>query len=68
MRDDSGWKIDEPTPTNAAASSTMPKLGANASRIRPISVEVMPKGSEYGSGFLSVNRPTSGCSSDAVSW
>ncbi len=27
MRDDSGWKIDEPVPTSAAASSTAAKLG-----------------------------------------
>ncbi|MCW0417816.1 hypothetical protein NB689_003570 [Xanthomonas sacchari] len=28
MREDSGWKIAEPIPTKAAASNTMPKLGA----------------------------------------
>lgn len=46
MREDSGWKIDEPSPTKAAASSTMPKLGAKASSSRPIRVAVMPMGSE----------------------
>ncbi len=68
MRDDSGWKIDEPVPTIAAASSTAAKLGEYASSTRPHSVNVMPMGSERGSGFLSVYRPTSGWNSDAVSW
>ncbi len=67
-RDDSGWKIDEPMPTKAAASSTTAKLGANASSTNPDSVDAMPNGSEYGCGRRSVYRPTSGWSSDAVSW
>ncbi len=45
-RDDSGWKIDEPVPTSAAASSTIAKLGEYASRTRPDKVKVMPTGSE----------------------
>ncbi|MOA36926.1 hypothetical protein D3C78_1584840 [compost metagenome] len=46
MREASGWKMEDPMPTKAAASSTKPKLGAKASRVRPISVDVMPKGRE----------------------
>ena len=68
MRDDSGWKMAEPMPTKAAASSTVPKFGAKASNNNPHSVQAMPQGSEYGSGRLSVYRPMSGCSSEAVSW
>ncbi len=46
MRDDSGWKMEEPMPTKAAARSTTSKLGAKASSISPISVDVIPIGSE----------------------
>ena len=67
-REDSGWNTDDPVPTSAAASSSMGKLGATASRIRPHRVKLMPSGSEYGIGRRSVNMPTNGCSSDAVSW
>ena len=36
------------------------------SRASPTSVNPIPNGSEYGLGFLSVYRPMSGCSMDAV--
>ena len=68
MREDSGWNTDEPVPTRAAATSTVAKLGATDSSSRPHSVEPMPKASECGLGCRSVYRPTSGCSSEAVSW
>ena len=58
----------EPMPTKAAASSTVEKFGANASKTSPHSVEVMPSGSEYGAGRRSVYSPTRGWNSDAVSW
>ena len=45
-RDDSGWKMADPMPTKAAASSTIPKLGANASSTIPTRVDTMPSGSE----------------------
>ena len=54
MREDSGWKMAEPMPTQAAASSTVPKFGAKASNNSPHSVQAMPQGSEYGMGRLSV--------------
>jgi hypothetical protein len=60
MREDSGWKMDEPMPTKAAASRTISKLGAKASSISPISVNTIPSGNEYGCGRRSVNRPTNG--------
>ena len=53
-RDDSGWKIDEPMPTHATATSTRPNEGANDSRTRPASVKAMPVASEYGFGARSV--------------
>ena len=46
MREDSGWKMDEPVPTSAAASSTASKLPATDSSNRPHSVEPMPSTSE----------------------
>ncbi len=67
-RDDSGWKIDEPVPTSAAASSSVPKLGATDISSSPTSVKPMPTGSEYGFGCRSVYSPTIGCSSEAVIW
>jgi hypothetical protein len=42
MRDDSGWKIDEPRPTSDVATSTIPKLPARDNRIMPSSVKPMP--------------------------
>ena len=68
MRDDSGWNTDEPVPTSAAATSSQPYDGANASRIRPLPVNAIPNDSERGCGCLSVYRPINGCSSDAVIW
>src|SRR6187401_1655575 len=65
-RDDSGWKMDDPMPTSATATRMMPKAGATDSSSRPRSVKPMPIGSEYGFGFMSVNEPITGCSSDAV--
>jgi hypothetical protein len=67
-RDDSGWKIDEPMPTSPAENSSIAKLCAWDSSSRPISVEPMPVASENGIGRRSVNSPTIGCSSEAVSW
>ncbi|OIQ82097.1 hypothetical protein GALL_361300 [mine drainage metagenome] len=67
-RDDSGWKIDEPMPTQAAATSTWPKLSARDSSSRPQKVKPMPTDRENGRGLRSVYRPTSGCRIDAVTW
>ena len=53
-RDDSGWNTAEPMPTSATAHRTMAKVGADASRISPTRVNVMPAGSEYGVGRRSV--------------
>ncbi|OIQ70008.1 hypothetical protein GALL_483860 [mine drainage metagenome] len=65
-RDDSGWKMEEPVPTIAAASSRMGKVGAIDRVSSPARVKPMPTASEYGLGCLSVYDPTSGCSSEAV--
>ena len=55
MRDDSGWKTDEPTPISAAAASTDPESSAAIdSSSRPHSVKLMPMASEYGVGRRSV--------------
>src|ERR1700709_2745777 len=67
-REDSGWKIDDPQPTSAAATSNTGKLPAIDINNKPHSVKPMPTGSEYGFGCLSVYKPTSGCSNDAVIW
>src|SRR5689334_1434030 len=67
MRDDSGWKIDEPMPIRPAATSSASNVPAADSSRTPTSVNVMPTTSAYGVGRRSVYRPTSGCSSDAVS-
>src|SRR5689334_5945415 len=67
MRDDSGWKIDEPMPIRPAATSKASNVPAADSSRTPTSVNVMPTTSAYGVGRRSVYRPTSGCSSDAVS-
>ena len=53
-REDSGWKIDEPMPTSAAASSSSGSSARQASSNRPNSVNAMPSGSEYGIGRRSV--------------
>ena len=66
-RDDSGWNTADPIPTIATAARTIAKVGADAIRISPTMVNVIPIGSEYGVGRWSVYKPTSGCSSDAVS-
>src|ERR1017187_2570399 len=66
-RDDSGWNTADPIPTSATAASTTAKLGAEAIRISPTMVNVIPTGKEYGVGRWSVYRPTTGCKSDAVS-
>ena len=66
-RDDSGWNTADPIPTSATAASTTAKLGADAIRISPTMVNVIPTGKEYGVGRWSVYRPTNGCKSDAVS-
>ena len=49
----------------AAASASCRRVDSSSS---PTSVNAMPTTSEYGVGRRSVYRPTSGCSSDAVSW
>ena len=54
MRDDSGWKTADPTPTSPAASSSSPNRDANASSNRPTSVTLMPAASENGCGRRSV--------------
>src|SRR5271170_2395361 len=54
MRDDSGWKIDDPVPTNAAATRRMPKFGAMARTRMPTNVKDIPAASEYGLGWRSV--------------
>ena len=50
IRDDSGWKTDDPIPTNPAAMRIMGKLAATDSRRSPTSVNPMPIASEYGFG------------------
>jgi len=67
-REDSGWNTEEPEPIRAAATSSIGKLDAFASSSRPVSVKPMPIASDQGSGWRSVQMPTSGCSSEAVSW
>ena len=51
-----------------ATTSSIGYVGAVDSSSRPTSVKVMPMGNEKGSGRRSVYRPTTGCSTDAVSW
>src|SRR5664280_2505677 len=53
-RDDSGWNTADPIPTSATAARTIAKLGADAIRISPTMVNVMPTGREYGVGRRSV--------------
>ena len=67
-RDDSGWKIDEPVPTIAAARRISANDCACESSSKPVSVQPMPATSEYGFGWRSVYIPTSGCSNEAVTW
>ena len=45
-REDSGWKMDDPTPIMAAATSSIGKLPAWDSKIKPIIVKPMPTASE----------------------
>ena len=66
MREDSGWKIDEPIPSIVAPPSSSPYERANASTSSPSIDSAMPTGSDQGSGLRSVNCPTTGCSSEAV--
>ncbi len=65
---DSGWKTAEPSPTIAAESSRTGKLHATESARMPTRLSPMPATSEYGFGWWSVYRPTSGWSNEAVSW
>ena len=67
-REASGWKVEEPMPIRPAASSSMAKLPAVASRATPPSVTHIPAGSRKGIGRRSVYRPIQGCSSEAVHW
>jgi hypothetical protein len=53
-REASGWKIDDPVPTNAAAIGMKPKLCARESITNPTSVNAIPNASEYGLGRRSV--------------
>ena len=49
-RDDSGWKIAEPTPTVAAANKSDTNVDARDSSTSPVSVNIMPIASEYAFG------------------
>ena len=66
-RDASGWKTDEPTPTNAEASRINPYEFATESSNSPIRLQLMAIGRENGCGRRSVTIPTTGCNIDAVS-
>ena len=50
MRDASGWKTDDPTPSSPAATRSRANDAANASSIRPASENPMPITREYGIG------------------
>ena len=67
-RADSGWNTDDPSPTSDAATSSQPKLPATDSSSSPTRLHPIPTGKENGTGRRSVYSPTTGCSSDAVSW
>ncbi len=67
MRDDSGWKIDDPTPISPAANRITPSVEATDSSSSPTSENVIPPTSEYGIGRRSVYIPTTGWSNEAVS-
>src|SRR4051812_43829981 len=54
MRDDSGWKIDDPTPISPAASNRIGNVGAADSSSNPRSEQVIAATSEYGAGRESV--------------
>ncbi len=54
MRDASGWKMDDPTPSSPAATSSRANDVANASSIKPASENAMPITREYGMGRRSV--------------
>ena len=54
MREDSGWKIDEPRPISPAASSSSAKVGATDRSSRPTKLAPMPIGSANGCGRRSV--------------
>ena len=66
MRDDSGWKTEEPTPTRPAARRIVASVPATDNSIKPTRENAMPPTSEYGIGRRSVYIPTTGCSSEAV--
>src|SRR4051794_38052121 len=50
IREDSGWKTDDPTPTIPAATRIVAKWPATDSSRRPTSENPMPIASEYGFG------------------
>src|SRR5450759_5293818 len=54
-RDDSGWNTADPIPTSATAASTTAKLGAEAIRISPTMVNVIPTGREYGLSLIHIS-------------
>ena len=54
IRDDSGWKIDDPNPTSPVATSTILKLAARDRTSIPSSVKPMPVARMYALGCLSV--------------
>src|ERR1700680_683386 len=66
IRDDSGWNTEDPMPTSAAATRTVPKVGAIDKISRPIKVKPIPNASEYGLARWSVSTPTKGGRSNAV--
>ncbi|MNH18724.1 hypothetical protein D3C81_531760 [compost metagenome] len=54
MREVSGWNVEEPIPTSAAASRIIGKLPTYASMTIPTSVHRVPSGSRFGIGLRSV--------------
>ena len=67
-RDASGWNTAEPMPIRAADARSSGNAGTRENKMSPIRVEPIPTAREYGWGWRSVAKPTSGCRSDAVHW
>ncbi len=64
----SGWMIDEPSPIKATAVITIDSWPAKASRIRPVSVEIVPMLRYQTLGRRSNTTPNTGWKTDAQIW
>ena len=60
--------MDDPIPISITETNINGYEGAWERHSKPINVNPIPIGSEYGCDFLSVYSPTKGCKIDADNW